>query len=52
MGSFFQSVPPTNLPEVVDGWRSVDADGEHILPAECFVACNQFFVPPGERSGF
>lgn len=51
-GLLLQSVPPTKLPEVVDGWRSVDADGENTLPAECFVACNQFFVPPENAAAF
>ena len=33
------------MPETVGGWRTVDADGVNPLPAEAFVACNQFFVP-------
>lgn len=44
-GLLQQSVSPESVPETVDGWRDVDADGVSILPAECFVACNQFFVP-------
>ena len=37
----------------VDGWRSgVDADGVNTLPAECFVACNQFFVPQENAVAF
>lgn len=39
--------------EIVDGWRSnVDADGINTLPAECFVACNQFYVPSENAAGF
>lgn len=44
-GLLQQSIVPESVPETVDGWRSIDADGVNILPAECFVACNQFFVP-------
>ncbi|KAI2493743.1 antibiotic biosynthesis monooxygenase [Fragilaria crotonensis] len=51
-GLMLQSVPPTDLPEIVDGWRAVDADGENTLPAECFVACNQFFVPGENAAAF
>eukprot|EP00545_Synedropsis_sp_CCMP1620_P011878 CAMPEP_0119022464 /NCGR_PEP_ID=MMETSP1176-20130426/28091_1 /TAXON_ID=265551 /ORGANISM="Synedropsis recta cf, Strain CCMP1620" /LENGTH=349 /DNA_ID=CAMNT_0006977343 /DNA_START=32 /DNA_END=1081 /DNA_ORIENTATION=- len=41
-----------NKPAIVDGWRVVEADGENTLPAECFVACNQFFVPPENAAAF
>ena len=51
-GLLQQSVLPESVPETVDGWRSVDADGVNILPAECFVACNQFFVPPENAHDF
>ena len=44
-GLLQQTVVPEAVPETVDGWRSVEADGQNILPAECFVACNQFYVP-------
>jgi len=30
---------------IVNGWRTMESSGEEVLPAECFVACNQFFVP-------
>jgi heme-degrading monooxygenase HmoA len=51
-GLMLQAVPPANLPELVDGWRSVEADGENTLPVECFVACNNFFVPPENAAAF
>lgn len=51
-GLLQQSIVPASVPETVDGWRSVKADGENVLPAECFVACNQFFVPPENMSDF
>mmetsp|Transcript_21993 Transcript_21993/g.46270 ORF Transcript_21993/g.46270 Transcript_21993/m.46270 type:complete len:341 (-) Transcript_21993:166-1188(-) len=51
-GLLQQSIIPESVPETVDGWRKVDADGTNILPAECFVACNQFFVRPENAVAF
>ncbi|KAL7526107.1 hypothetical protein ACHAXR_001320, partial [Thalassiosira sp. AJA248-18] len=51
-GLLQQSIMPESVPETVDGWRDVTADGENILPAECFVACNQFFVPSDNAHAF
>mmetsp|Transcript_4664 Transcript_4664/g.6905 ORF Transcript_4664/g.6905 Transcript_4664/m.6905 type:complete len:359 (+) Transcript_4664:64-1140(+) len=51
-GLLLQSTKPESLPDLVDGWRSVDADGTTTLPAECFVACNQFFVPRENAPAF
>ena len=51
-GLLHQSIIPTFIPETVDGWRQVNADGQTILPAECFVACNQFFVPSENGAAF
>ena len=51
-GLLLQSTVPESLPETVDGWRNVEADGENVLPAECFVACNQFFVPRENAASF
>lgn len=51
-GLLQQSILPDSVPETVEGWRNVEADGENILPAECFVACNQFFVPSENADGF
>lgn len=45
-GLLQQSAVPSQVPETVNGWRRVEADGESLIPAEAFVACNQFFVPP------
>jgi heme-degrading monooxygenase HmoA len=46
-GLLVQSVAPQIVPETVDGWRDMVeiADGFQTLPTECFVACNQFYVP-------
>ena len=51
-GLLLQSTIPQTLPETVEGWRNVIADGIHTLPTECFVACNQFFVPPENAAAF
>lgn len=44
-GLLMQTTSPETVPETTDGWRSVQADGISTLPTECFVACNQFFMP-------
>lgn len=53
-GLLLQSTTPNadDLPNLVDGWRSVDADGVETLPEECFVACNQFYVPSVNAGAF
>eukprot|EP00586_Coscinodiscus_wailesii_P014847 CAMPEP_0172501504 /NCGR_PEP_ID=MMETSP1066-20121228/150468_1 /TAXON_ID=671091 /ORGANISM="Coscinodiscus wailesii, Strain CCMP2513" /LENGTH=338 /DNA_ID=CAMNT_0013276307 /DNA_START=57 /DNA_END=1073 /DNA_ORIENTATION=- len=51
-GLLFQSTAPDVTPELVDGWRNVEADGINCLPAECFVACNQFHVPAENSIAF
>jgi heme-degrading monooxygenase HmoA len=51
-GLLLHTNPVDKLPEIVDGWRSVEADGINVLPAECFIACNQFFVPPENAAAF
>jgi len=51
-GLLLQSVAPDTVPETVDGWRNVETDGLVTLPAECFVACNQFFVPSENSAAF
>lgn len=53
-GLLVQSLPPENVPETVDGWRDMVAvaDGQNTLPTECFVACNQFFVPSQNAAAF
>lgn len=51
-GLLLQSTTPKDVPETVDGWRNVEADGVSTLPAECFVACNQFYVPVENGASF
>jgi heme-degrading monooxygenase HmoA len=53
-GLLFQSVLPAaeDIPETVDGWRNVEADGIVNLPVECFVATNQFFVSSDNAMAF
>jgi heme-degrading monooxygenase HmoA len=51
-GLLFQSTKPESVPDTVDGWRSVEADGVATLPTECLVACNQFYVPSQNAAAF
>lgn len=52
-GLLLQSMTPEHVPKVVDGWRSISGgDDDGILPSECFVACNQFFVPSQNALAF
>jgi len=51
-GLLVQSEAPVFMPETVDGWRNVDFPEVGTLPAECFVACNQFFVPRDNAVAF
>lgn len=53
-GLLVQAVVPDSVPETIDGWRSVSIDTENptILPAECFIACNQFYVPSENAVAF
>jgi len=51
-GLLLQSVVPEWVPETVDGWRNVQADGINTLPTECFIACNQFYVSPENAPAF
>ena len=51
-GLLQQSVLPESVPETVDGWRNIEANGLDILPAECFVAQNQFFIPQDNAVAF
>lgn len=51
-GLLVQSTEPDSIPDTVDGWRQVNADGINTLPTECFVACNNFFVPKENAPAF
>lgn len=51
-GLLLQSEAPASVPETVDGWRNIEFPEEGTLPAECFVACNQFFVPRDNAVAF
>mmetsp|Transcript_27835 Transcript_27835/g.42144 ORF Transcript_27835/g.42144 Transcript_27835/m.42144 type:complete len:348 (+) Transcript_27835:122-1165(+) len=53
-GLLVQSEPPEVVPATVNGWRTdieFPTDGS-TLPVECFVACNQFFVPSETAAAF
>jgi heme-degrading monooxygenase HmoA len=43
---------PSYLPDPVDGWRSVEADGVNTLSAECFVQMVKYFVPLEQARAF
>jgi len=53
-GLLVQSMTPQDVPKIVDGWRSISSNDSDngILPSECFVACNQFFVPSTNAVAF
>jgi len=53
-GLLQRSIIPETIPETVDGWRNIESDtlGKQILPSECFIACNQFFVPSENAKDF
>ncbi len=46
------TIPLDNIPETIDGWRSVQTDGTFNLPTECFVSCNQFYIPSENKQAF
>mmetsp|Transcript_19999 Transcript_19999/g.28461 ORF Transcript_19999/g.28461 Transcript_19999/m.28461 type:complete len:313 (+) Transcript_19999:49-987(+) len=43
---------PESVPDTQGGWRKVDANGKDLLPAECFVACDQFCIPEESKVAF
>jgi heme-degrading monooxygenase HmoA len=45
-----KSSQPQFIPETIDGWRNVDADGINTLPAECFVELVKYCIPSGEEA--
>jgi heme-degrading monooxygenase HmoA len=53
-GLLVQSTVPDTIPATVDGWRDVAVDTANptTLPTECFVACNQFYVPSENAAAF
>jgi len=44
-GLLLQGLKPDSIPETEDGWRKVTVIDGQVLPEECFIACNQFFIP-------
>ena len=48
-----KSIENAFIPETTEeGWRTTSSDGTSTLPTECFVACNQFFVPQENAVAF
>jgi heme-degrading monooxygenase HmoA len=54
-GILTQSTKPETIPETTpEGWRAITmgSNSLDLLPAECFVACNQFYIPNQNREAF
>ena len=51
-GLLVQSTKPESVPDTVDGWRNVEADGVTTLPTECFVQMVKYFVPLEQAAAF
>jgi len=51
-GLLVQGVTPDSVPETEDGWRKINVIEGQVLPTECFIACNQFFVPTENGPAF
>jgi len=51
-GLLQQGITPETIPETEDGWRKITPIPDQILPTECFIACNQFFVPSENSPAF
>jgi heme-degrading monooxygenase HmoA len=51
-GLLVQSVKPMQLPETVDGWRKIEANGIDTLPAECFVELTKYYIPSDQAAKF
>lgn len=53
-GILTQSTRPDIIPETTpEGWRAaMESNGLDLLPEECFVACNQFYIPDQNREAF
>jgi len=45
-------VADEDKPEVVGGWRQVEADGVNLIPADCYVTINRFSIAPGREADF
>ena len=51
-GLYVSSTKSDSVPETVDGWRSVVADGMNPLPTECFVCMQKYYIPPSKAVEF
>lgn len=49
---YMKSKPPAQVPETVDGWRSVEADGTSTLPAESFMHLTKYYIPAAHMRQF
>ena len=57
--AFYDGIIPIEMPqdasaqpEVVGGWRNVQADGVNLIEPECFVAMNRFKIVKGQEAAW
>lgn len=51
-GLLVRSAKPEQIPQTVDGWRQVEANGVDTLPAECFVEMTKYYIPSEQAVEF
>ena len=49
---YVRSRPPTVVPQTVDGWRAVEADGENTLDAESYMHMSKYYIPASNMKQF
>ena len=49
---YLRSRPPTKVPETVDGWRQVEADGQSTLDAESYMHMTKYYIPAAHMKQF
>jgi heme-degrading monooxygenase HmoA len=51
-GLLVRATKPEQVPQTVDGWRQVEANGVDTLPAECFVEMTKYYIPSDQAVEF
>jgi hypothetical protein len=51
-GLLVKATKPEQVPQTVDGWRQVEANGVDTLPAECFVKMTKYYIPSDQAADF
>mmetsp|Transcript_11239 Transcript_11239/g.21434 ORF Transcript_11239/g.21434 Transcript_11239/m.21434 type:complete len:335 (-) Transcript_11239:11-1015(-) len=49
---YVRSQPPAVVPQTVDGWRAVEADGESTLDAESYMHMTKYYIPASQMKQF